>query len=108
MTKMNYFFEDKEIARDFLKKSVEEIDTDKKHVLDMFDDFILNSTFDDGSYEIIFTYDADDKLREVSFINHEASEFKIKKTKKDVCKHYLPFAIIAGIFFSLGFSFRKR
>lgn len=108
MTRMNYFFEDKDIARDFLNKSTKEIDTDKKHVLSMFDEFILNSTFDDGSYEIIFTYDNEDKLREVSFINHEAKEFKIKKTKKDICKYYLPFAIVAGIFFSLGVTTRRR
>ena len=108
MTRMNYFFEDKDIAKEFLNKSVSEIDTDKKHVLDMFDEFILNSSFDDGSYEIIFTYDSEDKLREVSFINHEAKEFKIKKTKKDICKLYLPFAIVAGIFFSLGVFLRRK
>jgi len=102
MTRMNYFFEDGDIARDFLNKSTKEINTDKKHILSMFDDFILNSSFDDGDYEIIFEYDDEDLLRRVSFINHLAMETKIRKTKKDIFKKSAPYVVVACLFFLLG------
>lgn len=111
MTKMNYFFEDKDVAKDFLMKVTDEIFSDKSYILKMFDDFILNSTFDDGDFEIICTFDDYDILREVTFINHlagEVKEMKAKKTKKNICKLCILSAIIAGIFFSLGATTRRR